>query len=79
MYALAYHYIPSEGGTLRDLAGVRYIDQYRHVNGRWRFAKRVVSFDFRDIKPAPTPASSATANDPSYSLVSRLFARGPRA
>jgi len=83
VYALAYHFIPDgKGGTARDVAGVRYIDRYRRENGRWLFAKRVVVFDFRDIKPVPAPAgpSPAPGDDPSYAhLESRLFARGPRA
>ncbi len=82
VYALAYHYIPDgKGGTVRDVAGVRYIDRYRKENDRWRFAKRVVVFDFRDVKPVPPPAGTAPVahEDPSYTtLVSRLFARGPR-
>ncbi len=83
LYALAYHFIPDgKGGTVRDVAGVRYIDRYRKENHRWLFAKRVVMFDFRDIKPVPAPAepSAVPSADPSYTtLVSRLFARGPRA
>lgn len=83
VYALAYHFIPDHtGGTVRDVAGVRYIDRYRKENDRWRFAKRVVMFDFRDVKPVAEPASPnpAPGDDPSYTiLVSRLFARGPRA
>ena len=82
VYALAYHYIPDgKGGSLRDVAGVRYIDRYRQENSRWFFAKRVVSFDFRDVKPVPNPATPAgnPADDPSYAtLTSRLFARGAR-
>ena len=83
VYALAYHDIPDgKGGTVRDVAGVRYIDRYRRENDRWLFAKRVVMFDFRDVKPAPAPAqpSAVPSDDPSYTtLASRLFARGPRA
>ena len=82
MHALPYHFIPDgKGGTARDVAGVRYIDRYRKDNDRWRFAKRVVVFDFRDVKPVLAPAGTAPVplEDPSYAtLVSRLFARGPR-
>jgi hypothetical protein len=82
VYAIAWHIIPDgKGGTLQDLAGVRYIDQYRREQGRWMFARRVVTFDFRDIKPVPRPEGPVTppADDPSYkTLTSRLFARGPR-
>jgi hypothetical protein len=82
VYALAYHFIPDgKGGTARDVAGVRYIDRYRKEGDRWLFAKRVVMFDFRDIKAVPAPAEPfpVPSDDPSYTtLVSRLFARGPR-
>jgi hypothetical protein len=82
VYAIAWHLIPDgKGGALQDLAGVRYIDNYRREHGRWMFARRVVSFDLRDVKPVPVPAGARTdpAADPSYSaLTSRLFGRGPR-
>ena len=38
---------------------MRYIDRYRREAGRWLFAKRVVTFDFRDIKPVTVPAGPA--------------------
>jgi hypothetical protein len=83
VYAIAWHIIPDgKGGALQDLAGVRYIDRYRREQGRWLFAQRVVTFDFRDIKPVPVPTGpkSTPSADPSYTtLTSRLFGRGPRA
>lgn len=83
VYALAYHLIPDgKGGVLEDFAAVRYIDRYRKEDGRWLFAKRVVSFDLRSVRPVPTPeeAPPPPAQDPSYmTLASRLFARGSRA
>ena len=84
VYALAYHIIPDgKGGFMEDLQGVRYVDRYRkEADGRWRFAKRVVEFDFRTQRPIPTPEGPApvAAEDPSYTTLShRLFARGPRA
>jgi SnoaL-like domain len=82
VYALAYHLIPDgKGGFVEDFAAVRYIDRYRKENGRWLFASRVVSFDFRSARPFPTPEGAAPppAEDPSYTtLSSRLFIRGPR-
>lgn len=83
VYAIAYHVIPDQkGGWLEYLLLVRYIDRYRKENGRWLFAKRVVTYDMQNTRPvtlregqSPDPTS-----DPSYTaLVSRLFARGPRA
>jgi hypothetical protein len=83
VYALAYHVFPDgKGGTVQDVAGVRYIDSYRKEDGRWLFADRVVRFDFRDVKPVTVPAGPAPipTDDPSYTnLVTRLFARGARA
>jgi hypothetical protein len=67
--------------VVEDLMGVRYLDRYRKENGRWRFANRTVTFDFRTIKPIPTPDGDTPvpATDLSYAaLSSRLFARGPR-
>lgn len=83
VYALAYHLIPDgKGGTAEDFAGVRYIDRYKKEGGRWLFTKRVVEFDHRSHRPVATPAGAVPAptDDASYAtLVSRLFARGPRA
>src|SRR5262249_24057415 len=83
VYALAYHVIPNrEGGYVEDFKAVRYIDRYRRENGRWLFASRVVTFDHEGVRPlgALEGAPAAADQDPSYhSLVSRVFARGPRA
>jgi len=83
VYALAYHIIPDgEGGWLEDFMCVRYIDRYRRDgDGRWRFAKRVVTYDMKSRRPAPTPESAGEAiEDASYGhLNHRLFARGTRA
>jgi ketosteroid isomerase-like protein len=82
VYAIAWHIIPDgRGGFVHDVRLVRYIDRYRReADGRWRFAKRVVSYDGKlalpadDQKPAASPSE-----DPSYTeLVSRLFTRGAR-
>lgn len=83
VYAIAYHIIPDgNGGWLEDLMSVRYIDNYRkEADGRWRFSKRVVTYDMRNRRPiaAPDTHKIPTA-DPSYAeLTSRLFARGERA
>jgi ketosteroid isomerase-like protein len=83
VYALAYHLIPDgKGGTAEDFAAVRYIDRYRKEDGRWLFAKRVVEFDLRSVRPVATPEGAAPVptGDASYAtLSSRLFARGARA
>ncbi|MET0179476.1 MAG: nuclear transport factor 2 family protein [Novosphingobium sp.] len=82
VYAIAWHLIPDgQGGLRHDVLLVRYIDRYRREgDGRWRFAKRVVTYDARIALPAddhgPMPDASG---DPSHGeLTSRLFARGAR-
>ena len=84
IYALAYHIIPDrDGGWQEDFMCVRYIDNYRkESDGRWRFAKRVVTYDMRSKRPvaAPDGPTPDAATDASYAaLASRLFARGARA
>ncbi len=83
IYAMAYHIIPDgSGGWLEDFMTVRYIDRYRRCeDGRWRFAKRVVTYDLRSRRPLATPEDAEPrGTDPSYEVLqSRLFAAGPRA
>lgn len=84
VYAVCYHIVPDgRGGWLEDFGCVRYIDRYRKdaVDGRWRFSKRVVSYDLRSQRPIPAPdTTTARPMDASYTeLKSRLFARGERA
>ncbi len=81
VYALAWHVYPdSTGSWVQDFMCCRYIDRYRHDNGRWRFAKRVVRYDFRTARPYQPEAGAFAAAEPSYAqLASRLFAKGPRA
>jgi hypothetical protein len=81
VYALCYHLLPDgKGGTTEDFKAVRYIDRYRKENGRWLFAKRVVTFDLESARPGAAAPPTAPSTDASYaSLSSRLFANGPRA
>lgn len=84
IYAIACHAIPDRaGGWLEDIRWVRYIDRYRReADGRWRFAKRIVTYDHRSVHALDAvPASPGDGSgDPSYAaLTSRLFARGVRA
>jgi len=84
VYALAYHSIPDgQGGWLEDFMCVRYVDNYRReADGRWRFAKRVVTYDFRSRRPLAGDAVSGLPpleQEPSYTgLAHALFARGAR-
>ena len=81
VYALAWHVFPdAEGGQTEDLMLVRYIDRYRRCDdGRWRFAKRVVTYDFRSRRPAAADTISqmpARENDPSFEVLKlALFQR----
>lgn len=79
IYALAYHLIPDgDGGWQEDFMCVRYIDHYRRCDdGRWRFAKRVVTYDLRTRRPyVESGEPGETVTDPSYDVLdSALFAR----
>jgi ketosteroid isomerase-like protein len=63
VYALAYHLIPDgAGGQVEDFMAVRYIDNYRReTDGRWRFAKRVVTYDFRSVARSAAAGRSGRA------------------
>ena len=81
VYAIAWHLIPDgKGGLLHDMQAVRYIDNYARENGKWRFAKRVVTFDMKVVHAANDHGEKPDpAKDPSYTeLSSHLFRRGPR-
>jgi hypothetical protein len=84
VYALAYHLYPNpdgKGGMIEDLMAVRYVDRYCKEGGRWKFAQRVVTFDFQTARPVPAPEGPwpVPTEDPSCTtLSSRLFASGPR-
>lgn len=83
VYAVCYHIFPDgKGGWVEDLLCARYIDRYRRENGLWRFAKRVVSYDYNSRRPASVADRTIphAAGDPSYAaLARRIFARGPLA
>jgi len=82
VYALAYHVIPTkEGGQEEDFMAVRYIDNYRRCDdGKWRFARRVVTYDYKMRRPFDGGGSLGQgAADPSYQVCTeRLFHRGAR-
>ena len=80
IYAIAWHVLPDgQGGWIEDLMCVRYLDHYRKCeDGRWRFAKRVVTYDMR--KQGPTDAKVWEPAEISHEFLSqRLFNRGTRA
>ena len=55
VYALAWHILPDRekpGAQVEDFMCVRYIDNYRRcADGKWRFSKRVVTYDVRMQRP----------------------------
>lgn len=79
VYALGYHIIPTpEGGFTESFVGVRYLDEYSRVEGRWLFARREVIFDLDSTRPVTH--AGATPEDPtrdrSYDVLpSVLFRR----
>lgn len=84
VYAIAWHVIPDgKGGHQEDLMTVRYIDNYRRcADGKWRFSKRVVTYDMRIRRPYERTdvVQPVPGEDPSYAeLTSLLFRRGKRA
>ncbi len=82
VYAIAMHVIPDgQGAWQEDLMCVRYLDRYRREAGRWRFAQRTVTYDFRNRRPVAVAgtAPDATRDASLTVLTSRLFASGPRA
>ena len=82
VYALAYHLIPNrEGGQEEDFMAVRYIDNYRRcADGKWRFSKRVVTYDLKIRRPFDGGGLLGLGEkDPSYDVCQqRLFQRGAR-
>ncbi len=81
VYAIAWHLIPDgSGGLKHDIQAVRYIDNYRREDGKWKFAKRTVSFDMKMVLPADEHgAKPDPVQDASYTaLQSTLFRRGAR-
>lgn len=82
VYALAWHVIPDgAGGQTEDFMAVRYIDNYRRgSDGKWRFGKRVVTYDLKIRRPfSGGGLMGQGAGDPSYQLCAQsLFRRGAR-
>ena len=82
IYALAWHVIPDgAGGQLEDFMAVRYIDRYRRcADGKWRFAKRVVTYDLKIRRPfSGGGLMGQGADDPSYQVCTQgPFRRGAR-
>lgn len=84
VYALAYHIIPDReqpGALIEDFMCVRYLDNYaRQANGKWRFSKRVVTYDVQLRRPFDGKFRNMLEGpDPSYEVCTQpLFLRGAR-
>lgn len=81
VYAIAIHVFPDgQGGYIEDFMCVRYIDRYRkEADGQWRFATRVVTYDYRNKRPIDLSSVASLPDrqsDPSYVLLKHsLFAK----
>ena len=88
VYMTAYHRLPAdEGNGWVDLVhGMRYLDHYAKRDGKWLFARRSVSVDWKQRSPStwdPSHPEAASllagthdAADPSYRILEHpLFAR----
>jgi ketosteroid isomerase-like protein len=80
VYALAIHIVSDgQGGFSEDIICVRYLDNYRKENGQWRFARRRVVFDLRNVRDVSYSQPRESGGDLSYTeLTSKMFARGAR-
>jgi ketosteroid isomerase-like protein len=88
VYALAIHYIPDRANPgqnppamIEDFMCVRYLDNYRReADGKWRFAKRVVTYDLHLTRVFTGDGLlGSSAVDPSYGVCSQhLFQPGAR-
>ncbi len=87
VYVTAYHTLPVEGGGWTDLVhGMRYLDHYAKRDGRWLFARRSVSVDWKQMGPSSWTKDlpddtgcllgTHDSADPSYTVLEHpLFAR----
>lgn len=85
VYALAWHIIPdreNDGTLIEDFMCVRYIDNYaRETDGKWRFSKRVVTYDVQIRRPFDGKFRNMLEGlDPSYQVCTQpAFQPGQRA
>ena len=84
VYALALHVLPDQttpGQRVEDLMAVRYIDNYRRcADGKWRFSRRVVTYDMQLQRPFNGRGLMGLGDkDPSYDVCKLpFFQRGAR-
>jgi len=81
VYVLAVHCFASDpANKVEDWHVVRYLDNYRRCpDGKWRFAKRLVTYDMIIARPFEGEGLLGAGKDPSYGeLGHRLFAAGAR-
>jgi hypothetical protein len=87
VYVTAYHRLHNGSGGFNELIeGLRYLDQYQKIDGRWLFARRTLVNDWAQVGPAfwdiedpalkGTPVGKCSAADLSYNLLkSSVFKR----
>ena len=84
VYALAFHVLPdmaNPGKQVEDFMAVRYIDNYHRCgDGKWRFSRRVVTYDMQFQRPFTGGGLMGQgAADPSYEVCRMpFFQRGRR-
>lgn len=84
VYALAFHVLPdmaNPGKQVEDFMAVRYIDNYHRCgDGKWRFSRRVVTYDMQFQRPFTGGGLMGQGGaDPSYEVCRMpFFQRGRR-
>jgi len=84
VYCIAYHRMPAGEGAWEDLVhGMRYLDHYaKGLDGLWRFARRTVTVDWKQIGPCSWEPARDTSKalkgrhgptDASYRALSNAF------
>jgi hypothetical protein len=84
VYCVAYHRLPGDNGRWIDLIhGMRYLDHYAKLDGRWLFARRSVSIDWQQRSPCMWDTNhpdikgslfgTHDAGDPSYAVLENPF------
>lgn len=87
VYVTAYHRLHNGAGGFNELIeGLRYLDHYQKIAGRWLFARRTLVNDWAQVGPAfwdiddpalkGTPVGKCNGEDLSYRLLETpLFKR----
>ncbi len=57
-YCLAHHVTETDEGRRMYIMSIRYLDQYRRVDGLWKFDERRLAVDWTDDRLLGNPAAS---------------------